>query len=110
MSSESKKVVILGAGIAGISAGCQVQALGGTAQLYEAGPRAGGLLDNFSVEGFRFDQAVHLSFATEPEVRAVFDRTPYFSHSAESWCRDGDRWLKHPVQNNMHPLPIEERV
>lgn len=110
MTSNSKDLVILGGGIAGISAGYHARSLGASATIYEGGARPGGLLDNFSVDGFRFDNAVHLSFATEPEVREVFDRTPYIAHSSVSWCRDGDLWLKHPVQNNMYPLPIAERV
>jgi len=78
--------------------------------VYEANSRAGGLLDNFIIEGFRFDNAIHLSFATEPEVREVFDRTPYVAHPAVSWCWDDSAWLKHPVQNNMFPLSVDERV
>jgi len=62
------------------------------------------------VDGFRFDLAVHLSFATEPLVREIFDRTPYLTHPAESICFEDGRWLKHPVQNNLHPLPPEQKV
>jgi protoporphyrinogen oxidase len=53
---------------------------------------------------------VHLSFANEPEVRAIFDRTPYLTHPADSYCWDDGYWLKHPVQNNLFPLPPEQRV
>ena len=106
----AKNVVILGAGIAGLSAAYHLQKTGIKAVVYEANASAGGLLDNFCMEGFRFDNAVHLSFATEPEVREVFDRTPYFTHPAVSWCWDEILWLKHPVQNNMFPIDIEQRV
>ena len=109
-SDESKNIVVLGAGISGISAAYHLQKMGGAAVVYEADSRAGGLLDNFTVDGFRFDNAIHLSFATEPEVREVFDRTPYFAHPAASWCWDDSIWLKHPVQNNMFPLEVNERV
>jgi len=102
--------VILGAGIAGISVAYHAKQMGVKAVAYEASPRAGGLLDNFTVDGFRFDNSIHLSFATEPEVRAIFDRTPYIAHPAVSWCWDNQVWLKHPVQNNMFPLPVNERV
>ncbi len=102
--------MVLGAGIAGISAGYYARKMGIKAVVYETNGRAGGLLDNFTIEGFRFDNAVHLSFATEPEVRAIFDLTPYFAHPAVSWCWDDNAWLKHPVQNNMFPLSVDERV
>ena len=110
LSAGSSKNVILGAGIAGISTAYHLQKRGGQAVVYEAASRPGGLLDNFTVEGFRFDNAVHLSFATEPEVREIFDRTPYRSHPAVSWCWDEPVWLKHPVQNNLSSLPVTERI
>lgn len=109
-SADLRNLVVLGAGISGISAGYHARKIGMKAVVYEANGRAGGLLDNFTIEGFRFDNAVHLSFATEPEVRAIFDLTPYFSHPAVSWCWDDSAWLKHPVQNNMFPLSVDERV
>jgi protoporphyrinogen oxidase len=108
--ANSESVVVLGAGISGISAAYHATQMGINAVAYEAAPRAGGLLDNFTVDGFRFDNAIHLSFANEPEVREIFDRTPYIAHPAVSWCWDDNIWLKHPVQNNMFPLPLDERV
>jgi len=109
-STNSKSIVILGGGISGISAAYRLQRMGCKAVIYEANSRAGGLLDNFTIEGFRFDNAIHLSFATEPEVREVFDLTPYFSYPAIPWCWDNGAWLKHPIQNNMFPLSVDERV
>lgn len=102
-----EKVVILGAGVAGIGAGYR---LDGAAEIYEARERYGGLCDNFTVGGFRFDTAVHLSFAKEKVVRSVFDQTPYFGHKpmAQNYC-DG-YWAKHPLQNNTYTLPVEERI
>jgi len=107
---ETIDIVILGAGIAGLGAALRARELGRRAVVFEARDRAGGLLDNFTVDGFRFDHAVHLSFANEPEVRAIFDRTPYLTHPADSYCWDDGYWLKHPVQNNLYPLPPEQRA
>lgn len=103
-------IVILGGGIAGLGAALRARELGQRAVVFEAGASAGGLLDNFVVEGFRFDNAVHLSFATELEVRRIFDRTPYLTHPADSRCFDRGVWLKHPVQNNLFPLPAARKV
>lgn len=108
--SFDNPIVVLGAGIAGISAGYFARKVGIEAVVFEAAPRAGGLVDNFIIGGFRFDNAIHLSFATEPEVREVFDRAKYLAHPAVSWCRDDSVWLKHPVQNNMFPLSVDEKV
>ncbi len=106
--------IVLGGGIAGVAAAYQAKQRGKHAIVYEARERPGGLLDNFTVQSergeFRFDTAVHLSFAEEREVREVFDRSAYNTHEPEAVNWDRDLWLRHPVQNNMHPLPTEEKV
>lgn len=110
MNIESVDIAILGAGIAGLGAALKARELGKSAVIFEARNDAGGLLDNFKIDGFRFDHAVHLSFATEKKVRQIFDRAPYLTHPAESYCFDRDCWLKHPVQNNLYPLPATDRL
>ena len=102
--------VVLGGGIAGLSAAYEAHRRGKQAVVFEAAERAGGLLTNFTVDGFRFDTAVHLSFATEQEVREVFDQSAYNTHQPEAVNWDRDIWLRHPVQNNMAPLPAAEKV
>lgn len=101
------EIVILGAGIAGIAAGYK---LGKQAVIYEARERFGGLCDNFTIGGFRFDYAVHLSFAKDERVRSVFDKTPHIKHQPESLNYCDGYWVKHPVQNNSFSLPVEERI
>lgn len=107
---EKVDVMILGAGIAGLGAAKKALDIGRTSKIFEAKDSGGGLLDNFNINGFRFDNAVHLSFAQEPEVRAIFDQTPFWTHPADSKCFDKDIWLKHPVQNNLFPLAPQEKV
>jgi protoporphyrinogen oxidase len=102
--------LILGGGIAGLSAAWTARELGLSSLVLEAHDSPGGILDSFSVDGFRFDNAVHLSFATEPEVREIFDRTPYREHDAVSLCWDDGIWLRHPVQNNLYPLAAADTV
>lgn len=109
MDIKKTDIAILGAGIAGLGAALKARETGRDAVLYEARSSAGGLLDNFCIEGFRFDRAVHLSFATEPKVREIFDATPSITHPSDSYCFEENRWLKHPVQNNLFPLPPAER-
>lgn len=108
------RAIILGGGIAGLSAAWRLREFGMEVPVYEANERAGGLLDSFTLETpegqWTFDNAVHLSFASEPEVREIFDRTPYLNHEARSLNWDGGYWLPHPVQNNMFPLPAEQRA
>ena len=63
----SNKTVILGAGIAGISAGYHLRQKGLEPVIYEQGSDWGGLCGGFYVDSnkgkFWFDNAVHLSFA-----------------------------------------------
>lgn len=110
MTPEYHENVILGGGIAGLGAAHQARRMGKAATIFEARSSAGGLLDNFTIDRFRFDTAVHLSFASEPEVREVFDQTPFLTHKPDSLCWDAGHWLKHPVQTNMFPLASTEKV
>lgn len=104
------KVVVLGGGIAGISATYHLYGLGDKAICYEANSEAGGLISNFTVDGFRFDKAIHLSFTSNEYVQQLFAKTPYYSHAPESSCYENGVWLRHPIQNNLYPLPIEDKV
>lgn len=106
----SMNLTVLGAGIAGLAASRAARELGHACVLYEAAPRAGGLMDSFEVEGYRFDRAVHLSFADQPEVRPVFDQTGHTSFRPQPRCVEHPHWLTYPVQNNLHALPVEDRV
>lgn len=98
-------IAIIGAGIAGLGASQAAQKADRQHMIFESRQAAGGLLDCFYVKNFRFDQAVHLSFAKEHEVRKIFDQTEYYTHPSESYNFDDGLWLKHPVQNNLYPLP-----
>ena len=44
-----------------------------------------GLLDNFVIEGFRFDKFIHLSFTKSEDVRQIFDKTLYHTHNPLSY-------------------------
>jgi protoporphyrinogen oxidase len=111
MSDNSdNELLILGGGIAGISAGYHAQINGFSNTVYEGSNKPGGLTGNFEVSGFRFDNAIHMSFTKEKYVRQIFDRTPYFKHRPDAYCLENDKWMKHPVQNNLYPLEIDDKV
>lgn len=103
-------VVVLGAGIAGISATYHAKLKDLDVAAYEASAKPGGLVANFEIAGFRFDNAVHFSFTKDQYVRSIFDKTPYIIHEPNAYCLDRGVWLKHPVQNNLYPLRLEEKV
>lgn len=107
---NKRKISVLGGGIAGISATFHAEKLGFRVNCFEAAPIVGGLVSNFEVKGFRFDNAVHLSFTSDEYVRSFFDNVPYLTHKPLAYCKDREFWLKHPVQNNLYSLPVDEKV
>lgn len=103
--------IILGAGIAGISAGYHLRLKGEDSVIFEKDNDWGGLCGNFTIGGFRFDRFVHFSFATNEEDKQLFaafsgmhEHVPYPSNYYHGY------WLRHPAQNNLAPLPIKEKV
>ncbi|HHX66869.1 MAG TPA: NAD(P)-binding protein [Gallicola sp.] len=105
-------VTILGAGIAGISAGYHLSLLDHENIIYESRSSWGGLLDNFSIgEGFLFDYFVHLSLTENEYVKDLFSKsTSFINHRPESVNYYKGVWLKHPAQNNLAPLSSDEKV
>ena len=105
-------IAILGAGIAGIAAGYHLSQRGIEHTVFEKNSSWGGLCDNFSIgEGFLFDKFVHLSFTKSEVVKQLFHKnTAFYSHKPESSNYYKDLWLKHPVQNNLAPLSIKEKI
>ncbi len=104
------EILIIGGGVAGISAACQARQAGREAVILEAGDRYGGLLDHFHKDGFRFDNAVHFAFSKNEPYSEVLARADLITHRPEPYNYEQGRWLKHPVQNNLYPLPAEEKV
>lgn len=52
---NKKKIVIIGAGVAGLAAAVRMAAKGHYVTVCEAGPNAGGKLNTFELDGYRFD-------------------------------------------------------
>ena len=106
----STDIAIIGAGFAGIGAGYAAKEKNLDAIIFESDETWGGLCGNFSVNGFRFDKAVHLSFNELPLVAKIFLSRPHYVHSSESRNYANGFWVRHPVQNNLRELPVEERI
>ena len=105
------ETVILGSGIAGISAGYHLTKKGEKVTLYEKDGDWGGLCGNFTIDGFRFDRFVHFTFTEDPYIKGIFQNSSaLFDHPSVSSNYYQGYWLKHPAQNNLAPLPTEEKV
>ena len=103
--------VILGSGIAGISAGYHLEKSGENVVIYEKDNDWGGLCGNFTIDGFRFDRFVHFTFAPDEYIKNIFEESsPTFPHPPVSYNYWNGYWLKHPAQNNLWSLPVKEKV
>ena len=103
--------VILGSGIAGISAGYHLEKSAEKVVIYEKNNDWGGLCGNFTIDGFRFDKFVHFTFTDDPYIKGIFEKSsPLYDHPSISYNYYNGYWLKHPAQNNLAPLPTEEKV
>lgn len=101
---------VLGAGFAGIGAGYASHGKGKDAILFEQCSTYGGLCGNFTVGSFTFDKAIHLCFATDSLCQKVFFDVPHYTHKPEASNYKAGSWVRHPVQNNLCALPVEERI
>jgi phytoene dehydrogenase-like protein len=63
----SKKVIIIGGGIAGLSAGCYAAANGFDTEIHEMHTLAGGLCTGWKRKGYMFDGCIHWLVGTSPE-------------------------------------------
>lgn len=104
------EVLVLGAGVAGLSAAWHASGAGRNVVVLEARERWGGLLDHFEIGGFRFDRGVHLAFKGAAAYNDLLRQTELIVHQPKPYNYDAGRWLKHPVQNNLFPLPVDEKV
>lgn len=105
------ETVILGSGISGISAGYHLNQKGDKVVLYEKDADWGGLCGNFTIDGFRFDRFVHFTFTEDKYIKGIFENSsPLYDHPSVSSNYYRGYWLKHPAQNNLAPLPTEEKV
>lgn len=103
--------VIIGSGISGISAGYHLKKEGEKVVIYEKDGDWGGLCGNFTIDGFRFDRFVHFTFADDEYIRNLFEESsPTYAHPSISSNYYKGYWLKHPAQNNIAPLTVDEKV
>ncbi|CAA6819683.1 MAG: Putative O-antigen synthesis protein, WbyH [uncultured Sulfurovum sp.] len=107
----SNKTIVLGSGISGLSAAYHLGLKNIDATVYEKDAEWGGLCGNFTIDGFRFDKAVHLSFASDEYVQELmYGETPFYRHKPEASNYYEGCWVKHPAQNNLFPLPAKTKV
>ena len=105
-------IIIIGAGISGLGASYTLREKGLSPIILEKDYTYGGLCGNFTIaDGFRFDRFVHLSFAKDPQVVDIFNKGAgeVITHIPNPFNLENGLWIKHPAQNNLYPLPKNEK-
>lgn len=103
--------LILGAGIAGLGAAYALRKAGQTALVVEKDATYGGLCGNVEIGEFHFDRFVHFTFTQNEEVNAIFKTScgELIRHTPNPYNIYQRQWIKHPAQNNLFPLSVEEK-
>jgi phytoene desaturase len=100
-----KKVIIIGAGLAGLSAGIHLQKSGIKTEIFEISGQAGGMCIAWERSGYRFDSCIHWMVGTKPggsfndlylEVGALDKDTPIYNAEA----------LKGEINNTVLEIPM----
>ena len=103
--------IVLGAGIAGISASYHLKQKGIESTVYEKDSDWGGLCGFFEIDGFRFDRFVHFTFTTDEYILGIFEKSsPLYAHPSISYNYYKGCWLKHPAMSNLASLPTDEKI
>lgn len=110
-STLQNKTVVLGAGIAGISASYHLKQKGIENTIFEKDSDWGGLCGYFEIDGFRFDRFVHFTFTDDPYIKGIFEKSsPLYEHPSISYNYYKGAWLKHPAMSNLSTLPSDVKV
>jgi protoporphyrinogen oxidase len=103
-------IVILGAGLAGLSAAYHAKKRGLPHLLFERESRVGGLVRSERVNGFSFDYTGHLLHMKEPRTKKlVLDelglKHDFVMVNRNSWVFSHGRFTRAPFQSNLYGLP-----
>jgi len=103
-----KRILILGAGLSGLSAAWHLQKKGIDCQIFEKEPEAGGLCLSRNIDGFTFDCAGHLLHFKQPYafnlIKSLLENN-LAEHQRSSWIYSFGTYIRYPFQANLYGLP-----
>jgi len=106
-----RRIVILGAGMAGFGAAHRLHTEGVESVLYEKKPYYGGHTATFKHDnGFIFDDGPHVSFTQDRRIQELLAESVHQQYETiqvrvNNYWRG--HWIKHPAQCNLYGLPEE---
>lgn len=103
-----KKVVILGAGLAGLSCGYFLKKKGIAARIFEKENHVGGLCVSHKVGDFTFDVSGHLLHFRNDVIKKIVYRLlggNLIKHKRSAWVYAQNRFIPYPFQANIKYLP-----
>ncbi len=108
---HKSRIVILGAGITGISTSYHLLERGRESLIIEKESDFGGLCNSFYIDDFVFDTFAHISFDDDPYTYSLLEgKTDCWTHKSEALNFCDGNWVRNPIQNNLVGLPVRERV
>ena len=105
---SQKRVLILGAGIAGLSAAWHLRQKGVSCLIFEKENEAGGLCRSKRIRGFTFDYSGHLLHFKNPYVFNLVRKLlgeQFVKHERSAWVSLDGRYTRYPFQANLFGLP-----
>ncbi|MBL7081160.1 MAG: FAD-dependent oxidoreductase [Candidatus Omnitrophica bacterium] len=103
-----KKIIILGAGLAGLSTAWHLQRKGYDCQIFEKESETGGLCRSKKINGFTFDYDGHLlHFKHNYTLQLIKDLLGenIIRHRRSAWIYSFGRFSHYPFQANLYGLP-----
>lgn len=102
-----EKVIVIGAGLAGLSAAYHLKL---PYEIYEKEGEVGGLCRSLKVDGFIFDQAIHIFYTRDDYVSSLVKKLlgkSLVSQSKSAWVYSRGVLTPYPFQANTYGLPQE---
>ena len=109
-SKKKTHVVILGAGISGLTVSYFLNKLKVKNTIIEKDKVAGGLLKSFQIKNFVFDNFIHISHAKNSIVKNFFKKSSsYYQLNPKPNNLYKKIWIDHSPQFHLYPLSFQEK-
>ncbi len=110
-SKKKTHVVILGAGISGLTVSYFLNKMQIKNTIIEKDSIPGGLLKSFKIKNFVFDNFIHISHAKNSAVKNFFKKSSsYFQIKPKPNNLYGNKWIDHSPQFHLYPLKLKEKI